>query len=143
VVTPARQGAASAGPRRARLRRAGIAHGALGSETILLDAEGVYVRDFRSASSPPPVGRLDDDLAAVLAAVAARFGVERTATAVARVLDADAARGALVHLQRSALDPGTVSSLRQHKGLLPELRTAVAGATGIEVPKLAEPTQAG
>ena len=121
-----------------RLRRAGIAHGALGSETILLDAAGVYVRDFRSASSSPPVGRFDDDLAAVLAAVAARFGVERTAAAVARVLDADAARGALVHLQRAALDAGTVSSLRQHKGLLPELRTAVAGATGIEVPKLAE-----
>src|SRR6202034_658497 len=62
-----------------RLRRAGIAHGALGSETILLDADGVYVRDFRSASSSPPDGRLDDDLAAVLAAVALRFGVERTA----------------------------------------------------------------
>ena len=122
-----------------RLRRAGIAHGALGSETILLDAGGVYVRDFRSGSSSPPAGRLDDDLAAVLAAVAARFGVRRAAAAVARVLDADTARGALVHLQRAALDPGTVSSLRQHKGLLPELRTAVAAATGIEVPKLAEP----
>jgi uncharacterized protein (TIRG00374 family) len=121
-----------------RLRRAGIAHGALGSETILLDADGVSIRDFRSASSSPPAGRLDDDLAAVLAAVAVRFGVERTAAAAARVLDAEEARGALVHLQRSALDPGTVGSLRQHKGLLPELRTAVAGATGIEVPKLAE-----
>jgi len=121
-----------------RLRRAGIAHGALGSGTILLDADGVYVRDFRSASSSPPDGRLDDDLAAVLAAVAVRFGVERTAAAVARMLDADAVRGALVHLQRSALDPDTVSSLRQHKGLLPELRTAVAGVTGMEVPKLAE-----
>jgi len=66
------------------------------------------------------------------------FGIERTASASARVLDADKARGALVHLQRSALDPVTVSSLRQHKGLLPELRQAVASATGIEVPKLAE-----
>jgi uncharacterized protein (TIRG00374 family) len=121
-----------------RLRRAGLAHGALGSETILLSAEGVCVRDFRCASSSPPAGRLDDDLAAVLAAVAVRFGVERTAAAAARVLDTEAARGALVHLQRPALDPITVSSLRQHKGLLPELRTAVAAATGIEVPKLAE-----
>ena len=121
-----------------RLRRAGIAHGALGSETILLGADGVYLRDFRSASSSPPDGRLDDDLAAVLAAVAVRFGVERTAAAAARVIDAAEARGALVHLQRSALDPVTVSALRQHKGLLPELRAAVAGATGMEVPKLAE-----
>jgi glycosyltransferase 2 family protein len=121
-----------------RLRRAAIAHSALGSETILLTAEGVYVRDFRSASSSAPVGRLDGDLAAVLAAMAMRFGIERTASAAARVLDADTARGALVHLQRSALDPVTVSSLRLHKGLLPELRKAVASRTGIEVPKLAE-----
>jgi uncharacterized protein (TIRG00374 family) len=121
-----------------RLRKAGIAHGALGAETILLSADGVCVKDFRSASSSAPVGRLDGDLAAVLASMAVCFGIERTASASARVLDADTARGALVHLQRSALDPVTVSSLRQHKGLLPELRQAVASATGIEVPKLAE-----
>ena len=121
-----------------RLRQAGIAHGALGAETILLSEDGICVRDFRCAASPPPAGRFEDDLAAVLAAVAVRFGVDRTAAAAGRVLDADAARGALVHLQRSALDPVTVSSLREHKGLLPELRTAVAGVTGIEVPKLAE-----
>lgn len=39
--------------------------------------------------------------------------------------------------QRSALDPDTISHLRQHKDLLPELRDAVAGAAAIEVPKLA------
>jgi uncharacterized protein (TIRG00374 family) len=121
-----------------RLRRAGIAHGALGAETVLLSADGVYIRDFRSASSSPPAGRFDDDLAAVLAAIAVQFGVERTAAAAARVLDAATARDALVHLQRSALDPDTVSSLRDNKGLLEKLRTAVADATAIEVPKLAE-----
>jgi glycosyltransferase 2 family protein len=121
-----------------RLRRAGIAHGALGPETIMLSAEGVCVRDFRSASSAAPAGRLDGDLAAVLAALAVRAGVERTAAAAARVLDADTARGALVRLQRSALDPVTVSSLQQHRDMLAQLRTAVAAATGIEVPKLAE-----
>ena len=121
-----------------RPRQAGIAHGALGAETILLSADGICVRDFRSAASPPPAGRFDDDLAAVLAAVAVRFGVDRTAAAARRVLDADAARGAPVHLQRSALNPVTVSYLRGHKGLLAELRTAVASVAGIEVPKLAE-----
>jgi uncharacterized protein (TIRG00374 family) len=121
-----------------RLRRAGIAHGALGGGTILLSAGSVCIRDFRCASASSPAGRLDDDLAAALAAVAVRFGIERAAAAAGRILDAETARGALVHLQRSALDPVTVSSLRQHKGLLHELRTAVADATGIEVPKLAE-----
>jgi uncharacterized membrane protein YbhN (UPF0104 family)/tRNA A-37 threonylcarbamoyl transferase component Bud32 len=122
-----------------RLREAGIAHGALGSETIIVSAEGaVCLKDFRSASSSSPDGRLDGDLAAALAAMAVRVGAERTAAAAGRVLDTDTARGALVHLQRSALDPVTVDALQRDKGLLPRLRAAVASAAGIEVPKLAE-----
>ena len=121
-----------------RLRAAGIAHGALGQDTILLAGQGVCIRAFRSASSSAPAGRLDADLAAVLAAMAVRAGVDRTAAAAARVLDEGTARGALVHLQRAALDPVTVGALKEHKGLLTELRTAVAAAAGIEVPKLAE-----
>ena len=121
-----------------RLREAGIAHGTLGAETIIVSAEGICLRDFRCATSSAPDGRLDGDLAAALAAMAVRVGAERTAAAAARVLDADAARGALVHLQRSALDSVTVSALQRHKGLLPGLRAAVASAAGIEVPKLAE-----
>jgi uncharacterized membrane protein YbhN (UPF0104 family) len=121
-----------------RLRTAGLAHGALGQDTILVSGEGICVKAFRSASLSAPVGRRDADLAAVLAATAVRAGVERTAAAAARVLDAGAVRGALVHLQRAALDPVTVDALREHKGLLTELRAAVAGAAGIEVPELAE-----
>jgi uncharacterized protein (TIRG00374 family) len=96
------------------------------------------VRDFRSASASVSDGRLDADLAAALAALAVRAGAERTAAAAGRVLDVGTARGALVHLQRAALDPVTVKALHQHKQLLPQLRAAVAGAAGIEVPKLAE-----
>ena len=121
-----------------RLRAAGIAHGALGSDTLILAAEGICVRNFRCASSSAPASRLDSDLAAVLAAMAVRAGVERTAAAAARVLDADLAQSALVHLQRAALDPATVAVLQHQKDLLPKLRTAVASEAGIEVPKLAE-----
>jgi uncharacterized protein (TIRG00374 family) len=122
-----------------RLREASLAHGALGAETIIVSAAGgVCLKDFRCASSSAPGARLDGDLAAVLAAIAVRVGAERTAAAAARVLDAGSARGALVHLQRPALDPVTVGALQRDKGLLPRLRAAVAGATGIEVPKLAE-----
>jgi uncharacterized protein (TIRG00374 family) len=70
--------------------------------------------------------------------MAVRAGVERTAATAARVLDADLARSALVHLQRAALDPATVAVLQHQKDLLPRLRTAVASKTGIEAPKLAE-----
>ena len=120
-----------------QLREARIAHGALGGDTIIVSDRGICVRDFRRASASAPAGRLDGDLAAALGAMAVRAGAERTGAA-ARVLDADTARGALVHLQRSALDPVTVAALKDHKDLLPRLRDAVAAGAGIEVPKLAE-----
>src|SRR5690348_10044336 len=84
-----------------RLRAAGIAHGRLGQDTVLLSGQGPCIRSFRSSSSPAPVSRLDADLAAVLAATAVRAGVERAAAAAARMLGAETARGALVHLQRA------------------------------------------
>jgi uncharacterized protein (TIRG00374 family) len=121
-----------------RLRAAGLAHGALGGDTIIVSSQGTCIRSFRRASASAPAGRLDTDLAAALAAMAVRAGAERTAAAAARLLDADTSRGALVHLQRSALDPGTVTALKEHKDLLPRLREAVASGAGIEVPKLAE-----
>jgi len=121
-----------------RLRNAGISHGALGGDTIIVSDQGICVRSFRRASASAPASRLDSDLAAALAAMAAQAAAERTAAAAARVLDADTARAALVHLQRSALDPVTVAALQHHKDLLPRLREAVASGVGIEVPKLAE-----
>ncbi len=121
-----------------RLRDARLAHGTLGAETIIVSPAGICLRDFHCASAAAPDGRLDGDLAAALAALAVRAGAERTAAAAARVLDAGTARSALVHLQRSALDPVTVRALHQQRDLLPRLRAAVASASGIEVPKLAE-----
>jgi uncharacterized protein (TIRG00374 family) len=121
-----------------RLRDVGIAHGALGGDTIIVSGRGTCIRDFRRASAGAPAGRLDDDMAAVLGAMAVRAGAERTAAAAVRVLDADTARAALVHLQRPALDPGTVDALRHQKDLLPRLRQAVASGADIDVPKLAE-----
>jgi uncharacterized protein (TIRG00374 family) len=121
-----------------RLRAGGIAHGALGGDTIVVSGQGICVRDFRRASASAPASRLDSDLAAALGAMAVRAGAERTGAAAGRVLDADTSRAALVHLQRSALDPGTVAALPHQKDLLPRLRAAVAAGAGIDVPELAE-----
>src|SRR5262249_53096685 len=115
-----------------------LAHGTLGGETIIISPAGICLKDFRSASASASDGRLDGDLAAALAALAVQAGPERTPAAAARGLDADTPRGALVHLQRSALDPVTVQALHERKQLLPQLRAAIASEAGIEVPKLAE-----
>jgi glycosyltransferase 2 family protein len=121
-----------------RLREAGIAHGALGGDTIVVSGQGICVRNFRCASASASVSRLDSDLAGALGAMAVRAGAERTAAAAARVLGTDTARGALVHLQRSALDPVTVAALHDQKDLLSQLREAVARGADIDVPTLAE-----
>ena len=121
-----------------RLRPSGISHGVLGGDTIVVSDQGICLRSFRCASASAPASRLDTDMAAAMAAMAVRAGAERTAAAAARFLDANTARGALVHLQRSALDPGTVAALKEHKHLLPRLREAVASGADIDVPNVAE-----
>ena len=40
-----------------RLREAGIAHGALGGDTIIVSGQGVCIRNFRRASASAPAGR--------------------------------------------------------------------------------------
>jgi hypothetical protein len=57
-----------------RLRDAGISHGALGADTIIVSDRGICVRSFRRASASAPASRLDTDLAAALAAMAVRAG---------------------------------------------------------------------
>ena len=101
-----------------RLREAGIAHGALGGDTIIVSDQGICIRNFRHASASAPASRLDTDVAAALAAMAIRAGAERTAAVAARVLEAGTARGALVHLQRSIIGvlSGAGDSLAAIKG---------------------------
>src|SRR4029077_19159104 len=96
------------------------------------------IRDFRRASASAPASRLDGDLAAALGAMAVQAGAERRAAPAVRVLDADTARGALVHLQRSALDPITVAALKHQKDLLAQLRAGGAAGAGNQRSQLAE-----
>jgi len=123
-----------------RLRSAGIAHGALSIETILVDEGGrCGLVDLRAATTVARQEQLDRDVASALAAAAIVAGPERTAAAAARVLPAGALVGALPFLQKAALNPMAARSLRGKKGLLTALREQGAAASGVEVPKLIEP----
>ncbi len=123
-----------------RLRRAGIAHGALSVDTILVTPDGAagFV-DLRAASTVATPVQLDCDLAATLAALALVAGPERTLAAAARIVPTDAVVAALPFLQRAALGPTASRSLRGHKAVLTALREHGAEAAGVEVPKLLEP----
>jgi glycosyltransferase 2 family protein len=123
------------------LRRARIAHGAISGDAVLVDpaAQAVVLADFRNASTGAPADRLDRDLAGALAATAVAVGAERAAAAAARCLEPQLLEGALRHLQKPALDPLLVRSLRGRRGLLEEVRQRAAQAGSIDLPKLVEP----
>jgi len=123
------------------LRRARIAHGAISGDAVLVDpvAGTVVLADFRNASERASPDQLDRDLAGAIAATAVVIGAERAADAAARGLEPQLLEGALRQLQKPALDPLLVRSLRGRRSLLPEVRERAAAAAAIELPTLAEP----
>jgi len=123
------------------LRRARIAHGAINGDAVLVDpvAGTVVLADFRNASERASPDQLDRDLAGAIAATAVVIGAERAADAAARSLESQLMEGALRQLQKPALDPLLVRSLRGRRSLLPEVRERAAAAAAIELPTLAEP----
>jgi uncharacterized membrane protein YbhN (UPF0104 family) len=122
------------------LRRAGIAHGALSIETIVVDDDDrAGMVDFRTASTVATADQLDRDTAATLAAMAVVAGPERTMASATRSVAPGVVVDALPYLQRAALDTVASRTLRGKKSLLVALREQGAGAMEVDVPKLIEP----
>ncbi len=122
------------------VRAAGIAHGSLSVETIVVDDRGrCGLLDLRAASTVSGSDQLDRDLAATLAAVSLVVGPERAIAATARTTPPEVLVAALPFLQRAALDPASARSLRGRKAVLNAVREEGARAAGVEVPKLVEP----
>jgi len=121
------------------LREAGIAHGSISSDTIVIGPEGsAGLTDLRDASFTGSSDRSDNDVAAALAALGLKVGAERTIASAVRVLPTEVLAKALPRLQAAALDPVSARNLHGEKPLLADLRARGAAATGVEVPKLAE-----
>jgi len=122
------------------LREAGIAHGSLSTETIVVNEDGpTGMVDFRAASTVANADQLNSDMAGTLAALAVVAGPERTVAAATRTVPSEALVDALPFLQRAALAPVASKALRGKKAILAGLRDQGAAAAGVEVPKLIEP----
>jgi len=122
------------------LRAAGIAHGSISPETLVLGSPGgAALTDYRFATARAPSDRLDRDVAGVLATAGLAVGPEAAVAAAHRVLPDDVLAASLPHLGRAALDPVLSADLRGHKDLLAALREQGASAAGVDVPELAEP----
>ncbi|NNH69321.1 phosphatase PAP2 family protein [Nocardia uniformis] len=117
----------------ALLRAARIAHRDLRLANILLDEHRTpWVVDFGFGESGASDHRLAADVAELLVSMSLRVGVRRTVAAAHAVLGADALTSAAPLLQPLALAAATRSAARSSRGLLDEVRSAVAAVTGTD-----------
>ena len=124
------------------LRAAGIAHGSLSMQTIVVDERrAAGFLDFRAASTVATVDQLNRDLAARWRRSSWRSGQSERWPRHCRAHRTEALVAALQYLQRAAaLDSVAAKSLRGKKAVLTELRERGATAAGVEVPNSETPS---
>lgn len=119
------------------LHDAGVSHPRLTPNRVRIDGHGAIVlpilEDGRVVSGSV---RLDIDRAQTLIATALLVGPEHAMRLARRVLSEDELTGVLAVLQPIALTREVRRSLREHKSLLDELRTAWSGAEELPVPAM-------
>lgn len=122
----------------AALRRSHTVHRRLNAESILVDESGnAVVVDFASASLGVVGPALSTDVAELLAATAARMGVEPAVRYAVASVGAPAVAATLPRLQPLALTPTTRAAVRS-AGCLDDLRLEVQRATGTDPVPIAE-----
>jgi uncharacterized membrane protein YbhN (UPF0104 family) len=123
-----------------RMHRAGIAHGALDADRLLVQgdrSEGrIVIGDFGRATAVASDADVHADRAQLLATSALAVGIDRAIAVASRELGADDLTGLLAYLQAAALTPATRERLKSDEIDLDALRKAAAAAAGAEEPEL-------
>jgi uncharacterized protein (TIRG00374 family) len=120
----------------ARLHAAGISHGRLNARNILMLGDGPMLVDFSAATLGAPQSSLDMDVAELLVSCAVLVGPERTLDDALAAGWGESIGRVLPYLQPAALTPHLRDLARSKEVRVKDLRTAVAAATGQEVPDL-------
>jgi undecaprenyl-diphosphatase len=124
----------------ARLHAAGIAHGTLRTDSIIVDTAGSAVlTNFDTSSVGASAEQLSRDVAELCASTALLVGPCRSVAIAAGVLGEHRVADALPLIQPLSLSTPTRRALAQSPGQLEALRTAVARLTGVEAPKVELP----
>ncbi len=121
----------------ALLRRSHIAHRDLRQANVLVDDRGQpWLIDFGFAEAGASERRLNQDIAEMMASLACLVGAKRTVETALDVLGEEAVMGAMSLLQPLALSTATRTDLKNHPGLLEEIRQQAAEMTGATAPPL-------
>jgi uncharacterized membrane protein YbhN (UPF0104 family) len=119
------------------LHDAGIAHGEIDDEHLVVDAEGrLGIRDFRGASAVAAPSQRQADNVQALVTTVTMIGVAAAVAGARRRLGDEQLAMVLPLLQPAVLTPAQRRVVKAGGIDLPELRNAVAGAIGAEVPDL-------
>lgn len=122
----------------AKLRKAGIAHGALDAAHVLVTGETAIIGGFARAATGGFESRHPKDVAELLAATAGIVGDRRAVAACASVLDEAELVAALPFLQPAALGRHTRSAVagraRDLRPRLDDLRRMISDTAGVAAP---------
>ena len=115
----------------ALLRRERIAHRDLRRANLFVDADGVpWVIDFGFSELAVSDLMLAQDLAQLIVALAIGVGADRAVDSAIHGIGAETVGTALPYLQLPAFAGATQQALKEKKGLLEQVRTAVVERTG-------------
>jgi uncharacterized membrane protein YbhN (UPF0104 family) len=123
-----------------RLHRAGIAHGALDADRLMVQGDGplrrIAITDFGRATAVASDGDVSADRAQLLITTAIDVGIDRAVAVASSELGGDALTGLLAYLQPAALTSTSREHLKSSKVDLDTLRASAAKAAGVEEPQL-------
>jgi uncharacterized membrane protein YbhN (UPF0104 family) len=123
-----------------RMHRAGIAHGGLDADRLVVQGgpsnARLAIADFGRATAVASDADVHADRAQLLATTALAVGTGRAIAVASRELGGDALTGLLAYLQAAALTPATRQRLKSDQVDLDALRKAAAVAAGAEEPEL-------
>jgi uncharacterized membrane protein YbhN (UPF0104 family) len=117
----------------AHLRKAGISHGRIDAEHLVLTPDGAVAwAGWGSASVEPDLDRLNGDAAALLVLSALAIGAEAAAGVAVRALGSVELTEAVPYVQKAALTGALRTEAREAELDLEALRHAAASAAGTE-----------
>jgi uncharacterized membrane protein YbhN (UPF0104 family)/tRNA A-37 threonylcarbamoyl transferase component Bud32 len=122
-----------------RMHRAGIAHGALDTDRLVVRGRSdglLVIGDFGRATAVATDADVHADRAQLLVTTALTVGTDRAVAVASRELGGDALTGLLAYLQAAALTPATRDRLKSDQIDLDALRKAAADEAGAEEPEL-------